>query len=298
MAGLEPEVALKQVRLTLGRSRTADRASGSAAARYRKLAYAGPAAQAAVAREKLRELLPKQTTQSVARDVVAPNLLAVSRAPKRPVVTLLQTVPVTGALPELYLLKTHGTGETSLIHWRAIMRPGATLGTFDARAEGSALLPSTTTQLLGAPSQLLRQYAAALGGKPVPAKSRLYRDDAYLSSIRTAAEREWNQVHEQAVFSQKYTVQPDSIVTIAKPDGSALVFAVIKRVDVYTVKSGGGYLTGSKAWLALQPRETQIREQATMTSLHFVAFDVPPAGATTKARLVAASDQLISASGE
>jgi hypothetical protein len=99
----------------------------------------------------------------------------------------------------------------------------------------------------------------------------------------------------QATFTQVHKVIPHSGYTVRQADSDALVFGVIERTDLFTVKQGQSINTaGNKAFVLLSGKK-RIATRASITTLEFVVFAVPRA--TGKATLVAAREQIVAGSG-
>lgn len=292
-----PATAMRQTTTLLTRMRQAEASTGKEARDLREQTYAGPEADAAKARALLRsegDLTPSDPIVNP----VDPNLLAISAGPKLPAYLFAQTTPQVGALPQLHVLRTNDKGRNPRIIHTSTMLPGASLRPFDPRGNGSPVLGGGAKGLNVKPRELVESYATSLGSNVSPDFDELpFRRDPFFTAVRSAASKQAADVSSQALFSQRHAVVPDSITVVKRADDWALVFAVLERTDRFEVKDGS-YLEGPETWLAFLPRETRITQRAELKTLEFVVFSVPEEGIKGKAKLIAASEQLVGASGE
>lgn len=265
--------------------------TGDQADQARASAYTAQALEAARARSKLAPIQPPSGGPAPLA-TQTPGLLTVSRGPAYPRVVVAQAIPSTTALPVLHLLITPDVRTPFRIASSATMLPSSSVNRFPPLTEGS-VVNGDTAQLVVQPAALLDAYAKALTFTTALPASTPFAGDRFLSQVRERATAQAKAVVTQATFGQSHAVDKTATYSIGQQDGSALVFGVIKRTDTFKVKTGQT-ITSPREFVALVPGKSKITRQATMTTLQFVVFEVPASG---QARLVAADDQLVTASG-
>jgi hypothetical protein len=82
---------------------------------------------------------------------------------------------------------------------------------------------------------------------------------------------------------------------VGQANGGALVFGVIERTDSFKVKNGQNVKTSANKAFVLLSGKKSVTRSASITTLEFVAFAVPPSGG--RATLVAAREQIVAGSG-
>ncbi len=307
MAGLQPPpapvtsvapLAAPHARAIVSRAFTAasqaESATGAQADQARATAYTGPALTAARAQARLDSVQPGLGGGSPALSPSQPGLLALSRGFGWPRVMVAQTVPAEGSLPVLHLLTSprrgHAVphrhlGEHAAQLHRAPVRParaGVAAGHRRHGARGQARDPAHDVRRVAV-------LPVAARGRP-----RRSRADPFATQIRQNAATQATSVAAQSGFTQRHEVVPGGTYAVEQAGGGALVFALMRRTDTFTVKPGQT-LTAPKEFTALVPGQTRITSRATMTTLELVVFGVP--AAKGDATLLAASEQLVAAAG-
>jgi len=285
-----------QAKNILRRAFTAAQQSGgtdAAAETARKVAYADQALTAAQARTTLAAVAPVPGAGSPVISPAQPGLLAVTRGPGYPRAIVAQTVPAAGRLPVLHLLTSPNVVTPFRIRASATMLPSSTVKRFDPLGRGSALV-GDDAKLAVTPSALLTAYAAGLPFTTKAPTDAPFISDSFSTQVRTNAAKQAADVAVQSAFTQAHKVVPGSIFAVQQAAGDALVFGVIERTDLFSIKPGQS-LNAPKEFVALVPGKAKIIRKATMTTLEFVVFAVP--ASSGKAVLVAADDQLVAAAG-
>ena len=122
-----------------------------------------------------------------------------------------------------------------------------------------------------------------------------FAGDSFSGQVRSGAAAAAKAVATQATFTQVHKVVPGSTLTVRQADGGALVFGVVERTDLFTVKKGQSINTvGNKAFVLLSGKK-RVATRASITTLEFVVFAVPRS--TGQATLIAAREQIVAGSG-
>jgi hypothetical protein len=223
-----------------------------------------------------------------------PKLLAVSRGFGFPRFILAQTVASEGGLPVLHLLTSPDAATPYRIATSVEMVPPAHVNPFDPLGQGSPLV-TKGTGLAVSPATLMSQYAAQMAFPAKPSGRSPFVADPFAGQIRTGAAGVSKAVAVQATFTQTHKAVPSSVYAVGQPNGGGLVFGVIERTDHFAVKKGQKVKTvGNKAFVLLSGKKS-ITKSASITTLEFVVFSVPPS--TGKPTLVAAREQIVAGSG-
>ena len=263
-------------------------AAGDAA---RAQVYAGSALTAANASAKLRTTLSADALADLPLKLDAAPVLAISRGTAYPRTILVRALKAkTGAPVYLTLMALDASGYR--IHNQATMLPGNFSGQFDALAKGSPVV-TDGSGLAIAPDALMAAYAAWLAfPRTATAPPATLANDAFAESLLKGAQGESAALKDVAKLTQAHApVGAQVAIRLAEGKG-ALVTTVIERVDTYTETTANA-LTPPKEYTILTGK-TVIDKKATLKSLQFVVFFVPPSG---PAQAIAASDQLVDASG-
>lgn len=256
-------------------------------------AYTGSALTAAVADSRLTKVQPQIQGDAPAIAPQRPDVLAVSQGWDFPRVMVAKTALGTGSLPVLHLLVSRDAAAPFRIAASATMLPDATVHRFAPLAQGSPLVRDAKG-LPVAPDELLSAYAASLA-YPAPAgRAAPYAPDRFASQIHAAATAQAAAVSTVATFTQTHAVVPGSVLAVRQAAGGALVFGVIERTDTFTVKKGQT-LRAPSTFTTLVHGQPKLTHKASLTTLEFVVFSIPPGRGA--ARLVAASEHLVSAAG-
>ena len=289
-------LTLDQARRIVNRSFTAahvgETTTGEASAVALRGAYTGQGLRGVTGRVKLASVQPMVATSALRSQ--RPTLLAVSRGFGYPRFIVAQTVASDGGLPILHLLVSPDAATPYRISMSIEMVAPAEVQPFDPLSKGSPLV-TNSAGLVVAPATLLDRYAAQMAFPATATPVSPFAGDSFSGQVRSGAAAAAKAVATQASFTQVHKVIPHSGYTVRQADGDALVFGVIERTDLFTVKQGQSINTaGNKAFVLLSGKK-RIATRASITTLEFVVFAVPRA--TGKATLVAAREQIVAGSG-
>jgi hypothetical protein len=222
----------------------------------------------------------------------APKVLAVSRGRSWPRAMFVETTRAEGS-QTLNLLVCEDANSQFQLAASATMQPGASVPALDPFPSGSAVNPDTKG-LVGQPGALLTEYAAAVAyPKPkTPAHFDL-GSDQFAMVLRRNAAAQAKALGSLATFTQRHTVDPKRFFAFRLRSGGVVVFALMKRTDALKLKPKGKALTPG-AELARLLKKKKLTRSATISTYESVVFTVPAQG---KAAMVAADEQLISATG-
>jgi hypothetical protein len=294
-AGTVP-LTVDQAKKILTRSLTAaslgETKDGAASTTALRAAYTNQGLRGAGGRVRLASVQPVVATSPLVAS--QPKLLAVSRGFGYPRFIVAQTEASDGGVPILHLLTSPNAQTPYRISMSVEMVPPATVETFDRLGQGSPLVTSSAG-LAVAPAKLLSLYAAQM---VFPAKAIAkppFAADSFSVQMREGAAGVAKAVASQATFTQVHTVVPDSVYAVQQASGDALVFGVIERTDLFTVKKDQNVNTAANKAFVLLTGKKVVAKKASITTLEFVVFAVPRS--TGKATLVAAREQIVSGSG-
>jgi hypothetical protein len=219
------------------------------------------------------------------------KVLAVSRGTGWPRVILAQTTSTDGAA-ELNVLTSPDARTPFRLSASATMHPGATVSALDPLPHGAPLVVDGAG-LATAPTDLFRDYAAALAYPRPAAPTTVALDDPFSTAVRANAAAQAKALGKLAVLTRRHAAVPGTTVAIRLRDGGALVFTLMLRTDTITLKKGGKSLTPSPEVQKLVRKKTLTRS-AELRTYESLAFTVPARG---PASVVAVDEVLASAKG-
>ncbi|WP_139720071.1 hypothetical protein [Serinicoccus chungangensis] len=274
----------------------ADQGDGDDVKKAQEASMAGTALRAHRAADRLEPVTGEPAEVDLEDDPVEPIVLAISREDDQdPDYLLVQTVPEDG-VPYLHLLESEsGESEDFRITWEARMLPGTEVPTFAARSEGSPVLRSDQGDLAMAPRELLKSVGAYTEW-PQPDEVPDYRTHGYAPAVRQAAEEQAEALSGQASLREKNWLVSDDVVTLLFEDGSGFVMGSLLR-DTQFVVDEGSELTTPEEFRVFQDSEV-LTEQATLRTSVFVGMRAPSEDVDFKPEMLAATEQLVDASGE
>ena len=274
----------------------ADQGDGEDIKEAQEASMAGSVLRAHRAADRLEPVVGEPAEVDLEENPVEPIVLAVSREGDQDAAYLLvQTVPEDG-VPVLHLLSSEsGESEDFRITWEARMLPDTQVPTFDARSEGSPVLHGDQGDLTMQPRELLRSVGAYTAW-PQPDDVPDYRTHGYAPSVRQAAEDQAEPLSGQASLREKNWLVSDDVVTLLFEDGSGFVMGSLLR-DTQFVVNDGSELTTPDAFRVFQDSEV-LTEQATLRTSVFVGMRAPSEEVDFKPEMLAATEQLVDASGE
>jgi hypothetical protein len=267
--------------------------TGAAAQTALSTAYSGEALTVAKARLRLAAVEPLGAESPVLTPL-QPRLLAVSRGFGFPRLMVAQTVAAEGSLPVLHLLMSPDVVTPYRISVSATMLPSSTVKPFDPLTLGSPRL-TNGAGLVVSSTTLLGAYAAGMAFPAKAVTNPPFVADSFFTQVRVRAASLAKAVATQATFSQVHKVVPNSVYAVRQANGDALVFGVIERTDLVTVKKGQAVNTASNKAFVLLSGKKRVTKSASITTIEFVVFEVPQSNG--RAVLVAASEQLVAGSG-
>lgn len=251
--------------------------------------YVGSARDAV--RAQIRLLRVTGSPEGDEPDPVEPTVLAISQPVEGGMNYIVaQTVP-DSEIPRLHLLASDGDVEDFRIIWEGDMLPGARIGQFDRRSEGSPVVESDSD--LGQQALEAHEHLAELLDYPHPDIEASLTSNGYTREVRDQARQQAGAVSAQAEFTQSHAVREDEVHTIELADGSALSFAVTERTSSFDVRDG----------MLLNPPETfrvfvddaTLADEAELDWLLFTVMTVAPD--SDNPVLVGVSEQIVDASG-
>ncbi|WP_130011916.1 hypothetical protein [Serinicoccus sediminis] len=274
----------------------ADQGDGDDVEKAQEASLAGTALRAHRAADRLEPVTGEPAQVDLEENPVEPIVLAISREDDQdPDYLLVQTVPEDG-VPYLHLLESKsGDTEDFRITWEARMLPDTEVPTFAARSEGSPVLRSGQGDLTMEPRELLKSVGAYTAW-PQPDEVPDYRTHGYAPSVRQAAEEQAAAISGQASLREKNWLVSDDVVTLLFEDGSGFVMGSLLR-DTQFVVNEGSELTTPDEFRVFQDSEV-LTEQATLRTSVFVGMRAPSEGLDFKPEMLAATEQLVDASGE
>lgn len=258
-----------------------------------RTAYTGEALRAAQARVTLAALRPAGAGSALLAPQ-QPRLLALSRGFGFPRVMVAQTVGAKGSLPVLHLLTSPQAATPYRIFASATMLPSSSVKPFHLLSQGSPLVVDGGGLAVSGDA-LLKAYAAGMTFPGKVATNPPFAADRFAAQVRARAAAVAKDVAIQAKFSQLHKVVPNSVYAVRQSNGDALVFGVMARTDSVTVKKGQAVNTAANKEFVLLSGKKRVTRSASITTLEFVVFVVPREKGL--ARLVAASEQVVAASG-
>ncbi|WP_022924373.1 hypothetical protein [Serinicoccus marinus] len=274
----------------------ADQGDGEDVEEAQEASMAGTALRAHRAADRLEGVEGEPAEVDLEENPVEPTVLAISRDDEEtPAYLLVQTVPEEGA-PRLHLM-TSDSGETEdfRITWEASMLPGTQVPTFDGRASGSPVLREGQGELTMPPRDLLKSVGAYTEW-PQPEETPDYRTHGYAPAVRDAAQTQAAELDGQAELREKNWLVSDDVTTLLFEDGTGFVMGSLLR-DTQFVVNPGTELTTSDAFRAFQDTEV-LTSQATLRTSVFIAMRAPSEDVEFKPEMIAATEQLVDASGE
>lgn len=274
----------------------ADQGDGKDVKEAQEASMAGTVLRAHRAADKLEGVAGEPPKVDLEDNPVEPLVLAISRDDeKTPAYLLVQTVPEDG-VPYLHLLSSKsGDAEDFRITWEARMLPDTVVPTFDARSEGSPVLRDGQGDLTMQPREMLKSVGSYTEW-PQPEEVPDYRTHGYAPSVRQAAEEQSEALSGQATLREKNWLVSDDVVTLLFEDGSGFVMGSLLR-DTQFVVNEGSELTTPDAFRVFQDSEV-LFNQATLRTSVFVGMRVPTEDVEFKPEMLAATEQLVDASGE
>jgi hypothetical protein len=170
------------------------------------------------------------------------------------------------------------------------MLPGAKLDALDPTSAGSAAV-GKGEGLVSSPSAVVEAFAESVKF-PSPKPAALLADDALSEQLRQSAQAQAQALASAGTLTQVH--EPKGILGgLRLKDGNgAIVFAHLVRADAIAMRRPVK-LTPAKD-LTLLTGIKKITTEANLTSNEIIAIVIPTSG---KARIVAASDQLVAGTG-
>ncbi len=250
-------------------------------------AFTGDGLRAAQARLTLRRR-GVATVTSPAAMVDDSTILAVSRGSAYPRLLLARTSKPREPAVLRLLLTPNARTPYRVVHSAALVS-GADPGTFPGVDEGAEVVTDGSGMAI-TPAALLSTYGRGLDGSGDAAS---FAGDPYAARVRRRSVAEARAVRALATFTQHHEVVAGGSYALRQADGGTLVFGVLDRTSSYGVRLGR-QLTPSEQFQALVPGRRVVIHRGYTTTLAFLVFSVPRQG---KARLVAASEQMVGAAG-
>lgn len=285
-----PSAAESSAQSAVSAAVTASTDVSAAGAAAREKAFTGPALVSANAAAKM---LPGRTAGEKADAEVSAEgvkVLAVSRAGDKPAQILAQTTLKKTGAPVLVLLTSESPAGPYQVAAMTSVLPGAEIDPFDATTDGSPAV-GDGAGLAASPDEVVDSWAESVRF-PKPVTSKLLAVDPLSEQLRQSASAQSQALNNQGSFTQTYTPQ-DVLGGLRLKDGKgAIVFAHLDRHDAIAMRTPQK-LTPDKE-LTLLTGIKQITSEAKLTSNEIIAIVIPPSG---QARVVAASDQIVSGSG-
>ncbi|MBP8881480.1 MAG: hypothetical protein KBG77_10260 [Dermatophilaceae bacterium] len=253
--------------------------------------YIGPALTAANAAAKLQSTLSPEALADLPLKLDNNPVLAISRGTAYPRAMVVRALKAqTGSPVVLVLIATEG--DNYRIHNQATLLPSGFSGRFDALAKGSPT-PNDGAGLAIAPDALMTEYAGWLAfPRTADAPPASIANDSFSDQLIAAAKAQAASLRGVGTLTQAHAPVGAQLTIALAEDKGALVATVLERTDTYTETTANA-LTPPKEFSVLTGK-TVIDKKATLKSFEFVLFYVPPSG---PAQVVAASDQLVAASG-
>lgn len=236
---------------------------------------AGPALELRQARYTLRRQLPDQPEPPTLSGEL---LLEVTpEAGPWPRFFLVATRPAVDAVPRLQLL-TQATPRDpyQLTAWVTLL-PGVTLPETSA-AEPPEVLPADQASALAAsPADVVARYADVLRAGGQSPHAAFFADDPFRAQVLQEQDAERQAVSAFFSYEVNHAPRADAVWALRTADGGALVVGVLDAARAFRVTAPGARipLPPDLATLAGVPEVTQ---EAVLTSVEIVAFDVPPEG--------------------
>lgn len=256
----------------------------------REAAFAGPALESANAWAKtLKGKTPAQQAEARIATEGA-KVIGVSRLGDQPQQLLVQTSLEQTRAAVLALLVAEPGGTGFRVAALTPMLPEARVDALDPTSIGSPAI-GAGQGLAVQPEDAMNAFAESVRF-PDPKTTTLLVDDPLSAQLRQSATAQDKAIEATGSFTQKHEPK-DVIGGLRLKDGSgAIVFTHIVRTDNIAMRQpvklkpsvDFTLLTGVK----------QITSEASLVSNEVIAFVIPTTGA---ARIVAASDQLVSGSG-
>lgn len=251
--------------------------------------YAGPARDAM--RGQIHLMRVTGGPEGDEPEPVEPTVLAISQPTESEAKYILaQTVP-DNEIPRLHLLATDGDLEDFRIVWEGDMLPGARIGQFERRSEGSPVVDPDSD--LGATVLEAHVHLAELLDYPHPEAEAAIISNGYSKEVRDQARSQANAVSAQAEFEQTHSVLEQEIHTLELGDGSVLSFAVTERASAFDLRDGM-QLTPPDTFRAFVDDAT-LTDSAQLDWLVFTALQVPQGSGNPS--LIAVTEQIVGASG-
>lgn len=220
------------------------------------------------------------------------NILAISRDDgESPAFMVVQSVPESG-LPEVHLMQRQEEGDDWKIAWSAPMLAGTTIGTFDARSQGSPVLRDGQGDLAEAPTDVVDKLIEILD-YPFAEERPDFRTNDYGPAVRKATEAQAASVSDQATMTSSHALRKNTLRPIELEDGSVIIFPVLERTSIFDVKDGM-ILKPPTAFTHLTGDDT-ITDSAKMKTLVFLAVHIRTDDKAPE--VIAAREQVVSASG-
>jgi hypothetical protein len=164
-------------------------------------------------------------------------------------------------------------------------------------AIGSTPLAPDAKSLLVAPQDVIAEYVDVLTHGDASPSATAFAPDEYRAGLASSLALLQQGLKQVGTVADAYTVAPNQLIAMSTADGGALVVAGISTVTTATVTVAGGAFS-------LRPTEAslagvgEVKSLETITWADLVAFYIPPAGATTPVRVLAAEHQRVAVTAQ
>ncbi len=266
----------------------ADTSPTGAAAR--QAAFTGPALESANAWAKT--LQGKTAAQQAEARIATEGakVIGISRAGDQPQQLLVQTALEKTRAAVLALLVAEPGGSGFRVAALTPMLPEARVDALDPTTSGSAAI-GTGQGLVTSPDDAMKAFADSVRF-PKPVETKVLVQDPLSAQLRQSAAAQDKAIEASGAFTQVH--EPKGVIGgLRLKDGSgAIVFTHILRSDNIAMRQPVKLKPSVDFTLLTGVKE--ITSEASLVSNEIIAFVIPASGA---ARIVAASDQLVSGSG-
>ncbi|HRW18583.1 MAG TPA: hypothetical protein P5181_07025 [Dermatophilaceae bacterium] len=290
--GAETPEAAAQAVAGLLRAQSASAAQlGAAGTTARGMVYAGDALVAANARVRLVSLLTADQKADLALSPDGAVVLGQSRGPAFPRLMVAKAATAKSGNPVLLLLVRASEQNGYQIAHQAYLLPGQ-VGALDKTTVGSPPLAGLGGLVI-APDAFFATYAAALAFPAPATQDPAIPVDPFFGSIRDNATKQATSLRAIGTVTQVHTPKGD-LAGLQLPGGKGvLVFGVLDRKETVTETTPNA-LNATPAFKLLSGKSV-IDKKAVLGALEFLVVEIPVG--TGQPRVVAAQDQLVSASG-
>ncbi|WP_219106119.1 hypothetical protein [Austwickia sp. TVS 96-490-7B] len=249
--------------------------------------YAGEGARAVKANQTLTASKAKSLPKGAPSDV---KVLATSRGTDYPRYLLGASLPPGNKQPLLHMIVGTDVRTPYRIAMSAQMLPTAHINAFYAANEGSPVVTDGSDMNVK-PVDLLKAYADGLSDKAP--ENPPYDPDTFSEQIHKKA-KEFDQDYEAiTTVARSNQVMADPMVAMRQLNGDTMVMGAIERTEIYTIKPGKQMKTPGLVAPFLPGRAILV-QKAQVQVMQFLVFILPKDG---KAKLVAATEQVVGASG-